>query len=257
MNEGSNLFDNVRATVTDLKLTKEPPDNYKAEGNPIFANLSLLINGTGPEEDRKVSQSYSLGAKAGDNFEISEDGYSLLPTNDDATLRKDSKFGTLIASLKNEGVPANVLQSGTLKSLIGIDGQWKRVADKERTFAQENSRKASKFPPSTLVCVKLHVPFGQKATSAPSDGVAPAASTGSDGDLKDITAGFLLDVLGANPKGIQRAKLSLALTKAAMAHPKRTEIAKMGADESFLKGLSDDGLVKYNPAEKPQTVYAA
>jgi hypothetical protein len=263
MKEGSNLFDNVRGTIKNIQLTKELPDNYQAEGNPIFGNLTLVLNGEGPEEDRTVTQGYSLGASAGDNFEISEDGYSLYPTNDDATLRKDSKFGTLLSSLKNEGVPATVLASGTLKSLIGIDGQWKRVADKERSFgADRPGRKQSKFPPTTLVCVKLFAMPGQSAgsASAPATPAAPAASSADTGDLNTATTNYLLEVLAAaKDNKIQRANLTLALTKAALGKndPRRTEIAKLGADETFLKGLVSEGLIKYDAAAKPQVVYSA
>src|ERR1051326_9148920 len=88
MIESSGLFDNVDGVVSGAKFTKEAPDNYQAEGNPIFFILGITLNGDGPVEDRTVSQTYSLGAQAGDNFTISSDGYALVPSNDDARIRK-------------------------------------------------------------------------------------------------------------------------------------------------------------------------
>src|SRR3990167_3467730 len=105
MKEGTGLFDNVNAHITNIQFTKTPPENYQADGNPIYSDVSFLIDGEGPEEDRKAGQSYSLGAKAGDNFTISPDGYGLIPNNDDAELRKDSKWGTFVTSLAKEGMP--------------------------------------------------------------------------------------------------------------------------------------------------------
>jgi hypothetical protein len=264
LSEGSNLFDNVKAAIENIQLTKEGPDNYQAEGNPIFANVSFLLDGPQPEEERKVQQSYSLGAKAGDNFEISEDGYGLYEVVEGATARKDSKFGTFVSALANEGVPASLLESGNFKALVGLVGQFKRVADKERSFgADRPGRKASKFPPSTLVCVKLYSLPGQKAagTQSASTGTSNAGSTETPaGDLDSSTMGYLLDVLSAaKDNKIQRANLTLALTKAALAKNdgRRTEIAKLGADEAFLKKMADEGLIKYDSAAKPQVVYAA
>src|SRR5579859_3672541 len=101
MKEGSGLFDDVDATITNIRFTREAPDNYTAEGNPLFVNLSLLLKGDGPEEERKVGQSYSLGAKAGDQFTVTGDGYGLVPNSDDAAIRKDCKWGTICASLQN------------------------------------------------------------------------------------------------------------------------------------------------------------
>lgn len=271
MSEGTNLFDNVRAKiVAGTKFTKEPPDNYQAEGNPIFAHVEFLIDGEGPEEERRVSQSFSLGAKAGENFEISGDGQSLVPleTNVDSDgniisqLRKDSKFGTLMSSLKAEGVPATVLQSGSLKSLVNLDGQWKRVADKARTFATDRpNRKASKFPPSTLVLVKLYALPGQATATTGKTSTTTAAAPVADGlSLDDATEIYLLDVVSAaKDKKIQRANLLMAVSKAALAKgdSRRTEIAKRSMEEDFLVKVAGGGLITYDPAAKPQVVAIA
>src|SRR6266851_2149258 len=107
--ENSTLFDNFDGTVTNVQFTKEAPDNYEAAGSPIFGVLSLLLDGGSAENERKQTQSYSLGAKAGDEFTISPDGYGLIPTDDQTTsLRKGSKWDTLKCSFENEGVPTGI-----------------------------------------------------------------------------------------------------------------------------------------------------
>lgn len=261
MKEGTGLFDDVDATLTNLQFTKEAPDNYAAQGNPIFAVVHMLLTGDAPEEERKVSQSYSLGAQAGDNFTISEDGYKLIPTNDDAAPRADSKFGTFCKYLQASQVPASLLKNGDFSKLIGLTGHFKRVADKERTFAEENGRGArkSKFPPSTLVLTKLIALPGEKAvgkSNGAATTVAPTTSApaASSGDIDTDTWPYLEAVLKNNGGTFQRGKLTLKVSQAAAANARRTEIAKRAAEESYINSLVELGMVTYAAAEKGQPV---
>src|SRR5574337_336993 len=103
---GGNLFGSngpVRAALVGGRFTKQAPDGYTAEGNPIFGVAEFLIAGDGPEEERRVNQSYSLGAQSGDHFTIAPDGDYLIPSGDDAQIIKDCKFGLFASSLQNEG----------------------------------------------------------------------------------------------------------------------------------------------------------
>ncbi len=281
MKEGSGLFDNVRAILTGGKFTKEAPDNYTADGNPIygvptFRIVAEKIDGE-TDEDYKarinVSQSYSLGAKAGDDFTISEDGDYLIPNNDDVGIRKDCKFGTLTASMFGEGVPKTIMGDFAWSKVMGLDGQWKRIADKERTFAEEKSARKgqkSKFPPSTLCLVKLYAMPGEVAVSKPNGRTAdvavaatpatPAATSAAaivdSGDLDADTTTVLEAVLTDKKKPIQRSQLTLLLSRKAKAgnHPQYNAIAKRGAEEAFLVELADAGFVVYDPAANPQVV---
>lgn len=266
MKEGTNLFDNVDLTWLKLQFTKEAPDNYTAEGNPIFANVSFLLDGDAPEEERKVGQSYSLGAKAGDDFTISEDGYALVPNNDDAAIRKDCKFGTLVCSMANEGVPKPVLQTGDFKALNGMRAHMKRIADKERNFGEDKRTRPgqkSKFPPSTLVVTKLIAMPGEKAaatktTAATTAAPSTSAVVESTGDVDSDTMAFLLKALeGAKNNTLQRGQVTLAVSKAAMGDANRAVYAKRAAEEDYLKTLADAGVIAYAPAEKGQPVSKA
>jgi hypothetical protein len=263
--ENSTLFDNVDATITNIQLTKEAPDNYEAAGSPIFGVVSLLLDGDGPEDDRKQTQSYSLGAKAGEEFTISQDGYGLIPTSDDfVATRKGSKWDAFKSSLENEGVPSTVFEAGDMSKLIGLRGHFKRVNDPERNFGEGGGkRKESKFKPQTLLCVKLLSLPGEKAVgktngAAVTIGGGAGASVAPDGDLDTVTGIYMLDVLaGAKDKRVQRSQLTLLLSKAAMKDPRRQDIARRGADEAFIATLVETGLVVYDPAAKPQYVTAA
>jgi biotin carboxyl carrier protein len=269
LKEGTGLFDNVDGRVTAFKLTKEAPEGYAAEGNPIFAYLYLLLDGTQPEDERKVSQSYSLGAMAGDNFDISEDGYGLIPKNDDAAIRKDSKYGTFISVLETSGFPKPILQAGDMSKVIGLYGHWKRVADKERNFSEDQrtrpGQKKTKFPPSTLVCTKILALPGEAAKTAAAPATATATAPASTASATPVSAddldtqvgGYLLQVLAEKGGSVQRAQLTLLLSKAAMKEPNRQDIARRGADEAYLATMVAQGFIKYDPAAKPQVVTAA
>src|SRR5262249_51641866 len=109
LREQTGLFDDVDAKVVAFKFSKEAPDNYPAEGNPIFAYVSLLLDGDGPEDERTQVQIYNLGAKAGDEFTIGDDGYGLIPVDDAVnTGRKGSKFTIFTQALETAGVPATI-----------------------------------------------------------------------------------------------------------------------------------------------------
>lgn len=267
---GGNLWGTagpVRAKITGGKFTKEAPDGYAAEGNPIFGVANFEIAGDAPIEERTVNQSFSLGASAGDNFSISEDGDFLIPTNDDASIIKDSKFGLFASSLQNNGVSKTVMQGFGWALVAGLDGDFKRVEDKARDFGA-NDKKKSKFPPSTLLLLKLHALPGEVAKPtavAPSvassalttGGItassAPAAATTSGTDDGDVWP-YLETVLKGAGGSQQRGKLTLAVSKAAMENPNRASIARRASEESFIQSLVEAGLVTYGAADKGQPV---
>jgi hypothetical protein len=272
LKEGSNLIDNFDGVLSSFKFTKEAPDNYTAEGSPIFMVFGFALDAAkftkqqGEDEDAyqarlHPSQSYSLGAKAGDDFIISEDGYGLIPQSDDAAIRKDCKAGTVIASLQNEGLPKPILQAGDFSKVIGLNAHWKRVPDKERNFGDIPGRKqrVSKFPPSTLVCTKILGLPGTTSnptslvTSTPNVSTVQSSGT-SDVDIKSLTLDYLNKVLDAKKGEVQRGNLTLFLSQAAAKDANRQAIAKMGADEAFLMEMASLDMIAYDPAAKPQVV---
>ena len=259
LKEGSNLFDNVRGKITKFIYTNEPPDNYVVEGTYIGAKLFLELAGDAPVEERQVSQDYNTGASTSVSWTISEDGFGLLPIDPEniVALRKDSKFGTLVASFGNEGVPKPILTGGNLSAFVGLDAQWVRVADKERNFVNDSRKAKSKFPPSTLVCTKIHSLPGDKVkvTTAEVKTVVVAAN---DGDFDTTVGGFLMTVLEKKAKegksSVQRSQLGLLLSQAAAKEDRRQDIARRGADEGFLATLVEAGMITYDASSKPQVV---
>jgi hypothetical protein len=278
---GGGLFDNVRAVIVGGKFSKEAPDNYQASGNPIFGwaefELKGLEKNPGESDDEfKVrthpNQTYSLGAQAGDNFTISDDGDYLIPVHDDAQIVKDSKFGIFCQKLQTGGVAKTIMSGFGWSLLKGLDGQFVRVEDekitgKAREFNDAGTDKRQKQntrKPQTLVLVKLYAMPGEKAATTNAAAASTSASTSApaapapEGDLDTVTGQYLLEILAkAKDNKVQRSQLTLLLSKQAIADARRADIAKRGADEGFLKELADAGLVQYDPAAKPQYVTAA
>ncbi len=260
----SSLPSDFDAAITAATFTKEPPDNYTAEGNPIFAVITFKREDlTGDEAT--VIQSYNLGGKAGDEFTISSDGYGLIPTGDEfSAIRKGSKFDLFKCSLENEGVSKSVTGAGSLQAFIGLKAHWRRVEDakllgKAREFGDD--KRKSKFPPQTLVCVKLISMPGEKGKGATTTASAPASNGhATEGDLDTLAGQYLLEVIGlAKDKQIQRSQITLLLQKAIeKANPgpqnRRVEICKRAVEEEFLLGLAASGIIAYDPAARPQYI---
>lgn len=275
---GSGLFDNVRATIVGGKFTKEPPnENYTPDGNPIFAVVDFILAGDAPIEERKVNQSYSLGAQAGDNFNISTDGDFLIPISDESKIVKGSKWGIFCRRLEAEGIPKTYLASFAFSDIKGlIDGQFKRLADEDRGFEPKKDQKGKNRPQTTLCLVKLFsevkdgklVPGKAAAASAPASASTGSPTTGStagsaatggasSGDLDSDTLPYLEAALKANSGTLQRGRLTLAVSKQAADNPNRSVYGKHAGDEEYIKRLAEAGIVKYDAAGKGQPVSLA
>lgn len=268
--EANSLPSDFDAEIVGFQFSKEAPDNYPAEGNPIFGWVTYLIDAAGDyadksEEERTLKQAYNLGGKAGDEFTISDDGFGLIPNEDAvASIRKGSKFDLWKCALENNGVSQAITESGNGSKVIGIRGHYLRVADekllgKKREFA--NDKREKKFTAETLVMVKLLAMPGEKDKATSTAKTAPAATSApasSGEDLDGRTLNFLIDVLNAkDDKTVQRSQLIGLLSKQAIKEKDRQDIARRGSDEAFLLAQAETGLIVYNQSAKPQTVQLA
>ncbi len=264
LKESTGLFDNVDIRVTEVQFNLTPPDNYPAGG--IFGWVSFDLLGDVPADQRALpKQAYSLGAQSAANYDISEDGYGLIPKSEYASIRKDSKWGTFLTALATQGLPKPILQAGDFSKLIGLEGHVNRIADKARTFAEERKQnaQAKKFPPSTLVVTKIIALPGTAATSATKSVVADVVDV-------DTIAGQLLAQIVAKKGGkLQRGNILLQVRTAAQqaGHSNYVDIAKRATEESFLNSINENGGVvdaagevvalSYDGTARPQVVTIA
>lgn len=246
---GGGLFDDVDATIKKVRYSADAPEGYTAQnGNPIFANLTILIDGAEDE----VTQSISLGGKSGDNFTVINDGEGLEPQNDDAGISDKSKWAMLIASLVNEGFPGDRLESEdfTPVPMEGCRVHFNRVPTGfSATFGQKRKGKDGKeYEDTALVVTKLHsLPEEATATGKKAAGKATATKGGAaaqkkaaESDLEDQARTALIDILAAKDAPIKRQDITLLANKALMKDTNRTALVKLMFSEEFLS--SADGV---------------
>lgn len=259
---GSNLWDNVDAKITGFKFTKEMPNGYVITPqpgeviDPVGAVIDFEIAGNSPVEERRVNQFYSLGKAVGLSFDISADGYGLIPKVEDAQIF-GSNFTKFTRSLVENGLPAPVVNAGDFSKIIGLDGHFKRIEDKngrERTWKDKKGVEHKELP-KVLLCTKVNaLPGASAAGVAAGSASAASAAGGDDFDLDSATADFLKATLEAKKKPLQRSQLVLMVSQQAVKDPNRAAIAKRAAEEDFLVSLAELGIVSYDPAAKGQPV---
>lgn len=257
---GSNLWDNVDAKITGFKFTKEMPNGYQItpqpgeEISPIGVQIDFEIEGSSPVEERRVNQFFSVGAKVGLSFDISADGFGLVPKVEDAQLYS-SNFTKFVRSLVENGLPAPVVAAGDFGKIVGLGGHFKRIEDKngrERTWKDKKGVEHKELP-KVLLCTKVLTLPGTSVAGAVA-GPSSAATQAEDFNLDAATSDYLVAALAAKKKPLQRSQLVLIVSQQAVADPNRAAIAKRAAEEEFLNTLNELGIVKYAAAEKGQPV---
>lgn len=268
---GSSLWDNVNATITGFKFTKELPANYKIEPragetvSPIGVDVNFEVEGSAPVEERRVSQFFSAGTKAGLSWNISEDGYKLVPKVEGAEIYA-SNFSKFVRSMVENGLDVAVIEAGDFSKILGLKGHFKRIEDKDaqertRTFTKRDGTQGSETSkPKILLCTKvLAQPTGKGASTSAATPAADAAS--EDFDLDSATADALLTALKAKKgKAVQRSQILVLVSNVVMLgadgkpNPNRAAIAKRAQEEEFLNSMTELGIVKYDAAGKGQPV---
>lgn len=258
---GSNLWDNVDATITGFKFTREMPDNYKIEPkpgeeiSPIGVLIDFEVDGGAPVEERRVNQFFSVGAKVGLSFDIAANGFGLVPKTEDAQLYS-SNFTKFVKSLIDNGLSAAIVAAGDFSKILGLKGHFKRIEDKnsrERVWKDKKGVEHKEFN-KVLLCTKVNgQPTGNVATISSASG-APATADAGDFDLDSATAGYLVAALTAKKKPLQRAQLVLVVSQQAASDPNRQAIAKRAAEEEFLTNLAGLDMIVYDAAGKGQPV---
>jgi hypothetical protein len=256
--QGGGLFDDVDAVVTRAQFTTEAPEGYTAEGNPLFFVLGLQIDGA----DDEVEQRYSMGAKAGDNFSISEDGLGLVPEGPGSKLGGSSKFGLFMAALKAANFPIGTLSGtdGSLANIVGLRAHFNRMPDPERKGLQ-TGKKEKKYPETTLVVTKVHALPGEKAAKkgGKKDAAAPkgaaASKQSAEASEEDIQVAeeTLMAVIAAKGGSVQKSQLPLLVARELAKHPRKAEIGKLVYSEDFL---NRNTAWSFDASSNPQVITA-
>lgn len=260
---GSSLWDNVDATITGFRFTKDVPEGYKLEARqgqtekpePIFAYIDFEIDGTAPVAERRVQERCSVGSSSGRFFDVSADGYRLIPRTDDAQLWSNN-FTKLIATMVDNGLPRPIAKAGDFSKIINLKGHFKRVEDKDAGYKRTWTNKKGETKeenPRYLACTQVIALPGNNAPAA-----TTTTSANDNFDLDSAASQYLQDVLTSRKgKALQRSQITLLVQQAASKDIEhRAAIAKRASDLDFLQNLNELGIIRFDPSEKGQPVTA-
>jgi hypothetical protein len=214
--ESTGLFPNdERAKIVDATCVRF---DYNGKQTPIPA-VELLLIGEGMTTP--VKQYFGVG-KAED-WSPSPDGTTFIATGKRRSIHAQTNFALLGKSLAAAGVPDEILDSESVKALIGIDAHWVRTKIK-REGLKDAEGKEKDF--EALVVTSIYALIG--------DDAAPPTDTAL---VDKANAAILRYVAAAGKKGVKKADLPMLVIQDAelASDPDRNDLmAMMVQDDSFL-----------------------
>lgn len=264
--KGGGFLNNVQGVIASYQFTDVFPfgDSEKKSGksdfNPLYFVLGAEVDGADDE------QKTTLFAGSADDFEISEDGLTLTPVDDNAGFRANNDFYKFIASLCEAGFPETQLPDDgepiNYESILGTRVTFVQVKDEEKMgkdaknyrtskgkFNEQGQKKGKdgKYYNQTYLTVSevLALPGTEepKGKAAKSTGKAAPAGKAAKGkpakeevDIDALAVETLIDVVKENDGKLAKAKLPTKVQlKLGAKHPQREEVRKLIYTDEFLE----------------------
>ena len=264
---GGGFLDGVDLVIRDYQFTDEfNGEAYKAgkikgaDGKPMekphTLNVLLTVRVEGADEDTTTT------LKAANNFdewEVSDDGYTITPVTEGQELSAGTSFAKFITSLCEVEPKAEALLPEDAINYQGILGTRLRTVqrtDAERTkkFGQKVDKKTGKgYDRKDLVVEQVYELPGEKPAGKKTTGgkgkAAPAAEP--ETSLEDLSKETLLSIVADAGGSIAKSKLSMKVLTKLMKHPQREDVRKLIFTDDFL--AKEDGW-KYNKAKQTVSI---
>lgn len=270
-------MDGVDLVIRDYQFTDEfNGEAYKAgkikgaDGKPMekphTLNVLLTVRVEGADEDTTTT------LKAANNFdewEVSDDGYTITPVTEGQELSAGTSFAKFITSLCEVEPKAEALLPEDAINYQGIIGTRLRTVqrtDAERTkkFGQKVDKKTGKgYDRKDLVVDQVYELPGSKPAPAKGKGgkanppsktgkgkLAPATEPDSD-DLDTLAKETLLEIVADAGGSIAKSKLSMKVLTKLMKHAQREDVRKLIFTDDFLSQA--DGW-EYNKAKQTVSI---
>ena len=283
--KGGGFLNNVDAVWSDYEFTTEFPgsDGNKkgsSDWNPLYAVLTFDVDGNDDP------QSTTLLVGSADDFEIENDGKSLVPV-ENAGLRGTMPFGFFIGSLiepvdggngfPEENLPDDdepisyeaalgsrlrLVQTKDEESMKRKAKTWKQSRGAFNAEGQKKGKDGKYYNLTLLTVAEVYeLPGEAPAKSAPASkakaAAAPAKATKAPkvDPLQEEAVKVLNEVLSDAGGSIAKSKVPNKLvTKLGSKHPKREELRRLIFSDEFL---SQEGLGwTYDQASKQQLITA-
>lgn len=271
------FLNHVDAVIASYEFTngfpgaeKKAPRKGVEEFNSLFCKMTFKVDGSDDE------QSTTLFAGSADDFEIENDGLTLIPA-DTQGLRGGTPFAHFIETLIDKGYPDTNLPEEEInyEPIIGTrvrlvqekdEAAMNRAAKTYRTSGgkfneagQKKSQKDGKYYNLTRLAVEDVIALpGANGKSAVK--TAPMAKTNGNGngkavktdELYALTSATLLEILADADGSIMKAKLPGKITlKMGSKHPQREEVRRLMYSDDFLG--KEDGWA-YDASGKDQKI---
>lgn len=119
---GGGFLDDCDVEITEAELIDGPI--YKNDPKE-YLHLRLVFESE--DLEKPSEQTYTLGAKARENFGIDPDSGCLITLNDHASLNENANFVKLMDSLVESGYPENVLDKADPTDFVGLKGHLAQI----------------------------------------------------------------------------------------------------------------------------------
>lgn len=229
---GGGYLHNVDSVITDYQFTTDSPGNGKKKGDftPLFVKVSFRVDGA------EADETTHLFAGGGDDFEISEDGYTAEPVQDDGALREGTAFHIFLASLIEKGFPDTLLPDDQInfQPIIGTRVTTQQQTNPEATkrLGKRKGKDGKEYDRKDLVVsAVLALPGTDKGSSK---GGSKSAKS-EEVDIDALAVETLMAVLEDKDGQVKRAELpALIAKKMGLKHPQRDAVRKLAFSEDFL-----------------------
>ncbi len=242
---GGGFLDGVDGVIVNYQFTDEfngepfvPGKSAagKERFHSLYARLSVRVDGA--EEDTTTT----LFAGGADDFDISDDGYTLT-SDEDKSLSGTTAWGKFIQSLVEAGFDENTLpeDSVNFQAIIGTRARFVQRVDAETTkkLGKKIDKKTGRaYDRKDLVVDNVY------SVATPAKASKPAAKTAKGNavkpaavDLTDLAVETLQSIVSKAGGKIAKSKLSMQVLKALVGRPECEAVRKLINTDDFLSGV--------------------
>lgn len=249
------FLNNVDGLIADYEFTTDRPGGGEGKAKkgsdfiPLYFRLSARVDGA--DEDDQTS----IFVGGSTDFEISDDGKTITPTDKDGGLRDNSDLSFFINSLVVAGFPEANLSEDEInfESIVGTRVRFIQERDEEATkrLGKRKSKDGKKEYDRTRLAIS-------KVYALPGKGAGKSKAKAADAD-DDVVAETAVEVVKAileaqKDNAISKDKLSVVVLQKMLKHKQKAlkdEVREWLSDDDNLSGIEG---VSYNAKKEVLTL---
>lgn len=252
------FLNGVDGVLKDYEFTDQFPGGgeSKSDFRSLYCILTILVDGA--DDDITTT----LWAGGADDFEIEDNGHTLVPIADDGGLRGGTPFDMFLSSAIKNGFDENLLPEDSInyeamlgrRYRFGQQDELDKHGQKKTRVAKKGKYKGKEFPVTVTVVEKAY--DEEPIKGKPGKGKPAPVEEDDDADVvADVAAEVLKAILTKQKdQSISKTKLSAKIVEAMLKHKRkdlREDVRKYLFDDKHLASI--DG-VRYDKSDKNQTI---